>query len=381
MCLMSAPAAKNPGSVELTTTARAGLASSASSAASSPSTKGAPSALAGGRSMVMWKTPSLSAERTAGRRSSVAMPVPRAGDEDMARERPPEDALYLARAGDQRLEVDAGLDAHLMEHRHKVLAGDVAGRAGRHGAAPEFAEARLEARYAGLERGQRVGETLPAGVVKVRRQLHAAQFLARACVEVLDLPRVGHPGGVAEADLPRARRGEARGELEHASGVDGTLVRASEGRRDHRRAAQPRVADRGDHLLEARERLRDRAVDVLAVVGLRCAEEHGDLVEALAQLERGLQPARVGHQDRERDVVGHVDALEHRARVVELRDDVGPDEARDLQPLEARSRERVDQTDLVVGRDALGLVLEAVARPDLADAHRRHSLTAVVNLS
>ena len=37
-------------------------------------------------------------------------------------------------------------------------------------------------------------------------------------------------------------------------------------------------------------------------------------------------------------------------------------------PLQAGARERVDQAHLVVGRDDLGLVLEAVARADLADA-------------
>ena len=42
----------------------------------------------------------------------------------------------------------------------------------------------------------------------------------------------------------------------------------------------------------------------------------------------------------------------------------------DLQPSQARARQRVDQPHLVGGRDDLGLVLEAVARPDLADADR-----------
>ena len=40
---------------------------------------------------------------------------------------------------------------------------------------------------------------------------------------------------------------------------------------------------------------------------------------------------------------------------------------RELHALEARARERVDQRDLDVGRDDLGLVLEAVPRTDLAD--------------
>ena len=66
-------------------------------------------------------------------------------------------------------------------------------------------------------------------------------------------------------------------------------------------------------------------------------------------------------------VCGQVDRLEHLGRVGELRDHVGADEAGHLQPLQAGAAERVDQRDLDVGRDHLGLVLEAVTRPDLAD--------------
>src|SRR5213596_4252916 len=153
---MSAPAAKNPWTAELRTSAFAEPASSASRACSSPSTSGAPSAFAGGRASTTCSTPSRSSWRTG--RSSVAMPVHRSGDEDVAREPPPQELLHLARGGDERLEVDPRLDPHLVEHRHEVLAGDVAGRARGDGAATELAKARLEARDAGAQRGQRVGQ-------------------------------------------------------------------------------------------------------------------------------------------------------------------------------------------------------------------------------
>ena len=90
-------------------------------------------------------------------------------------------------------------------------------------------------------------------------------------------------------------------------------------------------------------------------------------MEAVAQLERVVEPALVRDQHRQRDVLGHVDRLEHLARVGELRDHVGAHEARDLEPLQPGAREHVDQAHLVGGGDHLGLVLEAVARPDLAD--------------
>ena len=66
---------------------------------------------------------------------------------------------------------------------------------------------------------------------------------------------------------------------------------------------------------------------------------------------------------------GAVDAGQHLVGVGQLGDDVGAHEARRLDAPQAGAHERVDEPHLVVGRDDLGLVLEAVARADLADAH------------
>ena len=46
------------------------------------------------------------------------------------------------------------------------------GGAGRHRAAAQLAEGGLEGAHAGLERGKRVREALPARVVEVRGELH-----------------------------------------------------------------------------------------------------------------------------------------------------------------------------------------------------------------
>ena len=121
--------------------------------------------------------------------------------------------------------------------------------------------------------------------------------------------------------------------------------------------------------LEPVERLGDRAVDVLAVVGLRSRQEDADLVEALAFAERVVEPALIRDQDREGDVFGTLERREHRGAVGELRDHVGADERGDLDPLQARGDEHLDQPDLVGRRDHLRLVLKAVARADLADPH------------
>jgi hypothetical protein len=121
-------------------------------------------------------------------------------------ERAAEDLLGRARGLEQRVEVDAGLDPHLVQHRDEVLGGDVAGRAGRDGAAAELAEARLERVDAGLERGEHVGEALAAGVVEVGGQLDVVAEASRAAGKKSRTWRgVGHAGGVAEADLLGAR--------------------------------------------------------------------------------------------------------------------------------------------------------------------------------
>ena len=161
----------------------------------------------------------------------------------------------------------------------------------------------------------------------------------------------------------------ALGDLQHAVDRHLALVRAAEAGRDHALAAQPLGPGALDHALETGERLGDRAVDVLAVVGLGGGEEEVDLVEAVALRERALEPALVRDQDRVGDPGAALVGGEHLLGVGELRDHVGAHERGELDPPQPRLAEHVDQPHLLVGRDHLGLVLKAVARPDLADPH------------
>ena len=231
------------------------------------------------------------------------MPVDGPGAQHVGAERAAQHLLRGARGLDQARQVDPGLDPHLVQHRDDVLAGDVAGRARRDRAAAELAEAGLEGVDSLLERGEHVGEALAAGVVEVGGELGPGEALAGGGEELADLARVGHPGGVAEADLGAAGGGEALGDLEDPLGRHLALVGAAEGGRDHALAAQPGLGRGGEGALEAGQRLLDRAVDVLAVVGLGGGEEDADLVEAVAQVERPLEAALVGDQDREGDAV------------------------------------------------------------------------------
>ena len=261
-----------------------------------------------------------------------------------------------------------GLDPHLVQHRDHVLAGDVAGRARGDRAAAELAEARLEGVDPLLQGGEDVGEALAAGVVEVGGQLDPGQPLAGRGEELAHLARVRHPRRVAEADLGAPGGAEPLGDLEDALGRHLALVRAAEGGRDHALAAQARLPGSGERPLEAHQRLLDRAVDVLAVVGLRGGEEDADLIEAVAHRQGALEAALVGNQDREGDALAALHRGQHLLRVGELGDHVGTHERGHLEPRQARAREQVDQPHLVRRGDRLRLVLEAVAGPDLAQA-------------
>src|SRR5262245_19130672 len=71
----------------------------------------------------------------------------------------------------QRGPIYTGLNAHLMQHMDKVLAADVARRAGRERAAADPAGAGVEALDASLHRRQDIREASPARAVRVQSQL------------------------------------------------------------------------------------------------------------------------------------------------------------------------------------------------------------------
>jgi len=66
------------------------------------------------------------------------------------------------------LEIDAGAHAHAVEREDEVLRGEVAGGAGRVGAAAEAGDGRIEIADAALEADEHVGERGAARVVQVQ---------------------------------------------------------------------------------------------------------------------------------------------------------------------------------------------------------------------
>ena len=89
----------------------------------------------------------------------------------------------------------------------------------------------------------------------------------------------------------------------------------------------------------------------------------------LPEWKRALEAALIRDQDSYFDARRKLASREHLLGIRQLRNDIRAHERRQLDPVETCAAEQLDEPELVGGRDHLGLVLEAVARPDLADAH------------
>src|SRR3954467_5637899 len=142
------------------------------SAASTPSTSASVSSRssafsARGRFSVSVATPPSRAARTAGS-GMRAESLRQAGEGRMSVHRLIRNPLDQDFPRfEQALEVDAGGDAHRLEHEHEVLGDHVAARAGRERAAAEAAHRAVEMAHPFLERRERIGEPQAARVVKM----------------------------------------------------------------------------------------------------------------------------------------------------------------------------------------------------------------------
>ena len=134
------------------------------------------------------------------------------------------------------------------------------------------------------------------------------------------------------------------------------------------------------HLRKARERFLDRAVDVLAVVGLRRGDEHAKRVRA--GLDGPRRPFGVRDQRDQLRAPRAVDPGQHLGGIRQLRHRARRDERGELHARHARLDQLVDQRDLGRGRDEVVLDLKTVARPDLGHGHlagSRHGLSQRVS--
>ena len=256
---------------------------------------------------------------------------------------------------------------------------------GRDRAAAELAEARLEALDAGLERGEHVGQALPARVVEVRGQLDVGAERARARRRRTRAPGAGWPCRWCRRSRSPARRRRAGARRSRAR------ARAARGPRRGSRSdveitpsqRSPALARAAEHVLAAPAS--DSAIERLTFLRLCVSEaDRKTLISSNAGAPRWprssavVEPAPLGISTRHADLVGHVDAAEHlapRRRAAGSRRRARSSSPRAAAGRCARARR---SARLALGRDDLGLVLKAVARADLADRIRtdRHGSAA-----
>ncbi len=162
----------------------------------------------------------FAADRAPGQGSS---PSPREGLHHPGRTGPTELLGHPDAGGDQRFEVDAGLDAEAVERPHQVLGGQVAGGALGVRAASEPAGRGVDRGDPGFEGGDGVGESLTVGVVEVHGHVadrHSAGL--EGGEQILDVARGGDPDGVTDAQLIAAEAHQPAGHVDHLTDRDVT---------------------------------------------------------------------------------------------------------------------------------------------------------------
>ena len=288
-----------------------------------------------------------------------------------------DDALGHAADLDQRVEIDAGADAHLLAEQHVFLGADIARRAlrPREGAAAEAAHRAVELRHAEAQAGMRVRDREAAGVVQVQRDAQMRPARAHRADAALDPDRRRPAHGVRERDVGDRGAafpgdGEAIGDgLHDRLRRDIALVVAAEGghhadprHRDAGRLVRPRLLAHGVQVLGM------AAVEVLAAEGVRRAEaDRADHAQPILERQRAVQAILV---EPERGIVDaglRPEAAGDRLGIRPARDEPRIDEAADLDVVEPGLGQRLDQRDLVGGGDRAGLDLEALARAFLED--------------
>src|SRR4029453_10317344 len=142
---------------------------------------------------------------------------------------------------------------------------DVPGRPRRHRTAPELPEGALKRSNTRPHRRNHICESLAPRVVEMPGQLNTK---IEAVEEPLHLHRIRHPRGIAEGDLLAADGHKPPRDLAHPLPRHLTLAGATEDHGDHALAAQALSPRARDDPLQPGEGLLDRAVHVLAVVGL-----------------------------------------------------------------------------------------------------------------
>jgi hypothetical protein len=168
--------------------------------------------------------------------------------------------------GDERGEVDPGVEPFRLQQVDQVLGRGVAHRARREGAAAEAAERRVEAAHALLQRRQGVGQRRAERVVQVQvAEPLRPDLRAHGPHQAPYLGGGGVAQRVGERDHVRAGLGQCGSEFDHVALRHRALQRAAEGSRDAALDARRRGAERlrrGDHARHLGDLLGAGAADV-----------------------------------------------------------------------------------------------------------------------
>jgi hypothetical protein len=181
----------------------------------------------------------------------------------------------------------------------------------------------------------------------------------------LCLCRRGNADRVGENELVRVGRRQPLGDLDHPVGCDRPFERTAEGDRDRQAGADPVLSRTGHDLLGGRDAVFHRRARVPLREAFGRREREADLVQG--SLAQAVVPALVQRQAGVGDAVAAVEPGHNLLGAGHLRHALGIDEARGLDPLQARVCEPADELCARLGRDDLLLVLEPVARTDLPD--------------
>src|SRR6266545_3633247 len=177
--------------------------------------------------------------------------------------------------------------------------------------------------------------------------------------EALDLRRRGDADRVSEHDLVRL---ELSAELRHVSGIDAPFEGTAERDADrHRRGQLGHAEDR--HRLRHGLVERHVAVPLVERLGRRERAVHAAelrLAETLVALEVQDEPCVLGS-------VAWLDSRDDLLGSCHLRHTIVADEGRRVDARKTRGREPVDELGADAGRDNVGLVLQPVARADVAE--------------
>ncbi len=269
------------------------------------------------------------------------------------------------------VEVDTGRDAETVQLPEQVLGREVAGGALGVRAAAQPAGAGVDGGDTVLQGDESVGEGLAVGVVEVHRQQPHIDVLRGQGVEQgEDLAGRADADRVAERQLVDAQVEQRAGVAGDDGRLDGALPRVAEAHRQvpaHRQALATRP---GDHGREHRQRLCDRAVQVLPGKGLGRAAEHRDLPDT--GLERAVQTLLVRHEHRQPYATGRRSEQSQQLRGVgQLGHPGRRHEAGGLHRRVPGRQQAPDELGLHLDVDDALLVLQPVARSDFVHRHAR----------